>query len=128
MRTLALSLILLAAATAPAAARHPRDAHGLARKLVDKLVGRSAGQPRPQTHSTDFAGETLGCITLQRFEMRSLGYPGHAFLCEEESTGEVIGAVLSRSGRVVCDIRGEYAGDDCYTLEICGEADSLCVR
>ena len=121
-------MALLGTMIAPAAARHPRDAHGLGQRLVDKLVGRAAKLPQPQIHSTDFAGQALGCITLQRFEMRDLGYRGHAFLCEEDASGEVLGAVLSRSGRVVCYISGDYAGDDCYALTICGESDTLCVR
>ena len=114
--------------TAPAMARHARDTHGLAQRLINKLIGRRAPRPRPQTHSTDFAGQTLGCITLERFEMRDLGYPGHAFLCEDDATGEVLGAVQSRTGRVICHVSGDYAGDDCYTLSICGEPDTFCVR
>lgn len=95
--------------------------------MVAKLKARSK-VPRPQTHSTDFAGETLGCITLRRYEMRDLGYPGHAFLCEDDASGEVLGAVLSRTGRVVCHISGQYTDDSCFDLTICDVDDSLCVR
>ena len=128
MRTIGCSLVLLAAIATGAAARTPQEAaHALGERLVAKLVAR-AQAPRPQTHATDFAGQTLGCITLQRFEMRDLGYPGHSFLCEDDASGEVLGAVLSRSGRVVCQVSGNYAGDACYSLTICDVGDTLCVR
>src|SRR5262245_32372182 len=110
---------------------------GLHRLVASRLparraqrAGRSVG-PRagvPQTHATDFAGDGIGCITLTRREMRSFGYPGHAFACEEAAAGEVLGAVLDRNGRRRCLISGGYAGDDCYDLTICRVAETLCVR
>lgn len=121
------AIVLSAAVTLPAAAKPPLDTHRLGQRLVAKLAGRSH-TPSPQTHSTDFAGQTLGCITLKRFEMQDLGYPGHAFLCEDDASGETLGAVLSRTGRVVCHISGNYAGNDCYALTICDAPDTLCVR
>ncbi len=109
---------------------------GLHRLLAGKLVERKArGRTTadttagvPQTHSTDFAGDGIGCITLTRREMRSFGYPGHAFACEEAAAGEVLGAVLNRQGRMLCQIDGVYAGDDCYDLTVCDVAETLCVR
>jgi hypothetical protein len=38
--------------------------------------------------------------------MRSFGYPGHAFACEEAAHGEVLGAVLDRRGQRRCFIEG----------------------
>ena len=82
---------------------------------------------RPQTHTTDFAGDSLGCITLTQWELRAFGYRGHAFVCEAAADGEVLGAVLNRFGEVRCDITGSYAGDGCYDLVICDAPDAACV-
>src|SRR5262245_41710893 len=105
----------------------------VARKLVAGRATRvappaDASTGVPQTHVTDFAGQGIGCITLTRREMRSFGYSGHAFACEEAAAGEVLGAVLDRDGRTRCRIAGRYAGDDCYDLTICRVAETLCVR
>ena len=81
---------------------------------------------RPQTHTTDFAGEELGCITLTTHDMRHLGYRGHAFACEAASTGEVVGAVLSRAGVVRCYIVGGYIGEGCYDIDICDVPETIC--
>ncbi len=135
--------ILLAAAVAavtlglaPVATADPRP--GIHRLVAERLVAgkgrRSAAGAvtpeagAPQTHATDFAGDNIGCITLSRREMRRFGYPGHAFVCEEAAQGEVLGAVLDRWGYRRCGITGDYDGDDCYTLAICGVRETLCVR
>jgi hypothetical protein len=134
MRTsVTLATILVTAGLAgdlAAADRKP----GLHRVLAQKLVTQKT-RPRgngdtgvPQTHITDFAGDAIGCITLQRWEMRSFGYPGHAFACEEAARGEVLGAVLDRHGRRLCFIDGFYAGDDCYELTICDVPETLCLQ
>ena len=123
----------LGALAATAGATQP-DSHRLGELLVAKLHARHAVRsdaPTPANiDDTDFAGSNLGCITLRRSEMRGLGYPGHAFLCEEAAsgTGEVLGAVLDRRGRVICHITGNAAGDACYALTICDYSDTLCVR
>ena len=84
---------------------------------------------RPAIHDTEFQGTMIGCVTLSRSEMRAFGYPGHALFCEESTTGEVLGAVLSRRGRELCEIRGFYNNDAaCYDLTICDEANRLCKR
>jgi hypothetical protein len=135
MWTTALVCTALLAASLASEATAERKP-GLHRLLAGKLVERKAGvRPPadattgvPQTHSTDFAGDAIGCITLTRREMRSFGYPGHAFACEEAAAGEVLGAVLSRQGRTLCRIDGVYAGEDCYDLTICDVAETLCVR
>ena len=101
------------------------DRSGLARALVTKLQAQKAIQP--QTHTTDFSGHSLGCITLTAWELRQFGYPGHAFFCEEATTGEVLGGVLTRRGVLSCYISGSYVGDGCYDLTICGVADGACV-
>ena len=99
---------------------------GFARGIAEKLmVGKSL---RPQTHSTDFQGDSLGCITLTARELRRFGYAGHAFFCEDAATGEVLGAVLGRFGGVGCYISGDYVGDGCYDFTICGNPDSACVN
>src|SRR6185503_17425120 len=73
-----------------------RDPRGLAQALAKRLTARRTAPPA--IHATDFQGTDIGCIILQRFELRPYGYPGHAFLCEVAGTGEVLGAVLARSG------------------------------
>ena len=105
------------------------DTSGLAQLAAKKLMERKSGgaQPRPKIHTTDFQGELLGCITLTRHELRQFGYPGHAFFCENADNGEILGAVLTRFGYVRCEIRGDYAGDGCYTFTICDVPDSACV-
>lgn len=130
MRKTPLLLAVLCAMASTASAKPPFDTHRLGMLLAAKLHARHA-QPRPQSlDNTDFSGTNLGCITLRRGEMRGLGYPGHAFLCEEDlsGNGEVLGAVLNRSGRAICYITGNDAGDACYDLTICDTADTLCVR
>jgi hypothetical protein len=107
----------------PASAAEP-DKPGLARALADRLTARRLF---PRTHSTDFAGTELGCITLPRYELRPYGYPGHAFVCEDAQTGEVLGAVLNRRGIRLCTISGFYTDNACYDLEICGYREQLCV-
>ena len=134
MRTL-LTAGLIAPTLATAAPAAPRP--GLHRLVAERLAAENAKRPgapsspttgTPQTHATDFAGTNIGCITLSRREMRRFGYPGHAFVCEEESQGEVLGAVLDRQGFRRCLIEGDYTGDDCYTLTICDVPETLCVR
>ena len=60
-------------------------------------------------------------------ELRHFGYSGHAFFCENATTGEILGAVQTRAGFVRCLISGDYVGDACYDFTICGLADSACV-
>ena len=97
----------------------------LARVIATKLYAHKAIQP--ETHTTDFRGDSLGCITLTAWELRQFGYRGHAFFCEDAATGEVLGAVLTRGGLVRCFISGDYVGDGCYDFTICGLADGACV-
>src|SRR5436189_146031 len=106
---------------------HPRGASGVvhARAIATKLSAQKA--IHPETHTTDFRGDSLGCITLTAWELRQFGYRGHAFFCEDAATGEVLGAVLTRGGLVRCFISGDYVGDGCYDFTICGLADGACV-
>ena len=125
MRTLGIVIALaVAGTTAPAVLA--ADAGGLARLAAERLVARKA--LRTETHTTDFQGDSIGCITLTRRELRRFGYTGHAFFCESGATGEILGAVLDRVGHVRCYISGDYAGDACYTFTICGIPDGACVR
>ena len=102
-----------------------RDPRGLGREIVKRLVARRTSS---QIHATDFQGTNIGCIILPRRELRRYRYPGHAMLCEEASAGEVLGAVLSKSGNQLCDISGAYTGDFCYDIDICGYAETLCTQ
>ena len=99
------------------------------RELAKRLAARR--QAPPQTHATDFAGTDIGCIILPRFELRPYGYPGHGFLCEVNATGEVLGAVLNKKGRQLCDIVGFFINDGdadlCYEFDICGTRETLCI-
>jgi len=125
MRMLVLAgVLVVGSASAPLASA--ADSSGLARVAAEKLVARKA--LRPETHTTDFQGDSLGCITLSRWELQPFGYRGHAFFCENGTTGEVLGAVLSPGGFVRCYISGDYVGDACYAFTICGIADGACVR
>jgi hypothetical protein len=99
-----------------------------ARAIAKKLIAGKTLEPKTQTHTTDFQGDSLGCITLTARELHHFGYRGHAFFCEDAFTGEVLGAVLNRSGVVRCAISGDYVGDGCYDFTICGVADSVCVE
>ena len=102
------------------------DKSGFARGIAEKLM--AAKGPRPQTHTTDFRGDSLGCITLTSRELSRFGYAGHAFFCEDDSTAEILGAVLGRFGRVSCYISGDYVGNGCYDFTICDIPDSACVN
>jgi hypothetical protein len=113
---------------------------GLGKVVATKLMARkappAAATPgaatgtvfRPETHTTDFGTEAIGCITLARWELRDFGYAGHAFLCEEGATGEVVGAVLNKAGVTRCYISGVYIGDGCYDFDICDIPETACVE
>jgi hypothetical protein len=102
-----------------------RDSHGLAEAIAKKLHARR--QYAASLGTTDFQGTDIGCIILPRRELRPFGYPGHGFFCEVAATGEILGGVVNRSGRQLCEIRGAYTGDSCYDFDICGVAETLCV-
>src|SRR5439155_25597325 len=99
----------------PRAESRPPDPRGLAIAALTKL--RAKPGLRPETHTTDFGDDAIGCITFAQGELRVFGYRGHPFLCEEGASHEVLGAVQSRAGAVRCTITGDYAGDGCYDLE-----------
>jgi hypothetical protein len=123
MRTRGIAIaVVLALGLGDLAVAGERDQHGLGEALARQLIARRASSA---IHTTDFQGTDLGCIILPRRELRPYGYPGHAFLCEHAQTGEVLGAVLNRTGRRLCDIQGAYSGNACYDLDICGYAERL---
>jgi hypothetical protein len=119
-----LALLLLGTMLGGSGRGAEPDKPGLGRALAGRLTTRRL---LPRTHATDFAGTELGCIVLPRRELRPYGYPGHAFLCEDAQSGEVLGAVLNRRGARLCTISGVYVGDLCYDFDICGYAERLCV-
>ena len=121
---LTLAHVLLGAMLVGAATAAERDPHGLGQAIAKRLVER---RTQSQTHATDFAGVDLGCIIMQRHELRPFGYPGHAMFCEADVSGEVLGAVMNRVGGQLCYVSGVYAGDLCYDLDICGFAETLCI-
>lgn len=119
-----LAILLTVLASTPVLARDP-DPHGLGLEIVRRLVARRTSSP--DINVTDFAGQNIGCILLPRRELRRYGYPGHAFFCETAPTGEVLGAVLNKKGLRFCYVSGAYAGDACYDISICDNAERLCV-
>ena len=126
MRALVIVFVFAVVVGTIAPSAEAADTGGLARLAAEKLVARKA--LRPQTHTTDFQGDSLGCITLTSGELRHFGYRGHAFFCESATTGEILGAVQNRYGAVRCYISGDYVGDACYSFTICEVPDSACVR
>jgi hypothetical protein len=119
-----LATLLLGTLLGGVAAAADADPHGLAKAIAERLAAK---RRTAAIHATDFQGTDLGCIILPRRELRPFGYPGHGFFCEENVSGEILGAVLNRSGRQLCDIRGSYTGDFCYAFDICGVPETLCV-
>ena len=120
-----LAGILLGTMLGGPVAAAERDPRGLAEALAKRLNAR---RQSAAIHTTDFAGTDLGCIVLPRFELRPYGYPGHAFLCEDAVSGEVLGGVLNKKGRQLCDIAGFFVeGTTCYDFDICGTPETLCV-
>ena len=117
-----LGTLIAFALAVPAAAREP-DPRGLGQALVNRLGARRASD----LAATDFSSGNLGCIVLPQREVRPHGFPGHAFLCEDGSTGNVLGALLSKKGIRRCTILGAYAGDFCYDITICDTPEHLCV-
>jgi len=119
--------ILLGTMLGGAALAAERDSHGLAKAIAEKLYARRHYAASIDT--TDFAGTDIGCIVMPRFELRRYRYPGHAMLCEVVATGEVLGAVLNKGGRRICDITGNFTeGTTCYAINICGNDETLCVE
>jgi len=128
MRKLVGILVMGLALVAPGRPAVGAEQGAFAKAIAAKLYAQKTVQAiRPKTHTTDFQGDSLGCITLTAWELRQFGYRGHAFFCESAATGEVLGAVLSRGGVVRCYISGDYVGDGCYDFTICGVADGACV-
>jgi hypothetical protein len=125
MRKLIGIVAVVVAIAAPGGGAAAADRGAFARAAATKLYAKKA--IRPETHTTDFRGDSLGCITLTAWELRHFGFRGHAFFCEDAATGEVLGAVLSRGGFVRCFISGDYVGDGCYDFTICGVAEGACV-
>jgi hypothetical protein len=102
-----------------------RDSHGLAKLIAEKLAARR--NSAAILEATDFQGTDIGCIILPRNELRPFGYPGHGFFCEVAATGEVLGGLVNKKGRQLCEIRGFYTADFCYDFDICEVPESLCV-
>ena len=103
-----------------------RDSYGLAKAIAENLHAR---RQAAAIHTTDFQGTDIGCLVMPRFELRRYRYPGHAMLCEVAATGEVLGAVLNKGGRRICDITGNFTeGTTCYAINICGNDETLCVE
>jgi len=122
-----LAGILLGTTLGGPALAAERDSHGLAKAIAEKLHARR--QYAASIDKTDFSGTDIGCIVMPRFELRRYRYPGHAMLCEVAATGEVLGAVLNKGGRRICDITGAFTeGTTCYAINICGNDETLCVE
>jgi hypothetical protein len=126
-RALLAGILLGTMLGAPALAAE-RDSHGLAEAIAKKLHARR--QFAASLGTTDFQGTDIGCIVMPRYELRRYRYPGHAMLCEVAATGEVLGAVLNKQGRRICDITGSFVddGNDCYAINICGNDETLCIQ
>ncbi len=103
-----------------------RDPRGLAQAIAERLAARR--RVATDLAATDFQGTDLGCIILPRRELRPHGYPGHGFFCEAAVSGEILGGVVNRNGRKLCEIRGAYSGNFCYAFDICGVPETLCVQ
>ena len=123
-----LAGILLGTMLAGSALAAERDSHGLAKAIAEKLHARR--QYAASIDTTDFSGTDIGCIVMPRFELRRYRYPGHAMICEVASTGEVLGSLLNKGGRRICDpITGSFTkGTSCYAINICGNDETLCVE
>jgi|SRR5690349_8573300 len=119
----ALAVATLLAADAVAA---DRDPHGLARAIAERLAAKR--RVAATLDATDFQGTDIGCIILPRRELRPFGYPGHGFFCEVGASGEILGALVNRTGRKLCEIRGAYSGNFCYAFDICDVPETLCVQ
>jgi hypothetical protein len=129
----AVLVFALSLTAAEAATPKPGFGKALATKLMAKKQAAASSDGagsafRPKTHTTDFGSDAIGCITLTRWELNDFGYAGHAFLCEEGATSEVLGAVLSRTGVLRCYISGVYTGDGCYDFDICDIPETACVE
>ena len=125
MRTSIGIVVMVLALVAPGRPAVTAERGAFAQAIATKLYAYKA--IKPETHTTDFQGDSLGCITLTAWELRQFGFRGHAFFCEDAATGEVLGAVLTRGGFVRCHISGDYVGEGCYAFTICGVADGACV-
>ena len=125
MRTLA-AVFLTASLGGIAHGMTAADPHALARAAAEKLA--AARGLRPEASSTDFQGQDLYCVTLSASELRRFGYRGHAFFCENSGTGEVLGAVLGPRGGVRCLISGSRTDAACFSFDICGFADGVCIQ
>ena len=123
-RWIALAALLVVVASTSRVTAAPRP--GLTRLVAQKFA--AAGSPESRARAASLMGTQLECITLTRREMRRFGYPGHAFVCREFQTGEVLGAALNARGVPVCSISGSVRADGCFDLTICQTPDAFCFQ
>jgi len=115
---------------------HANSRGGLSRSFSGRHRTRDDGRRPARTaagggreaRSIDFQGTNLYCVTLSAGDLRRLGYRGHAFFCENSTTGEVLGAVLGSHGGVRCLISGSRTDTACYSFDICGYSDGVCLQ
>lgn len=79
---------------------------------------------------TGAASASLFCVTVDRFDMRRLGWRKSIGAgCANRVTGELIGAVLTPTGSVRCTFTGRYdEGTGCAVTSGCGGPVQVCMQ
>lgn len=90
----------------------------LAHALTLQLLAQEATPSRALPRYDD-----LRCVTLSARETHAYGR--HLFACVNHRTGHILGALLSRRGRVACAVTGQVQGS-CLTVTICAQTASQC--
>lgn len=68
------------------------------------------------------------CLVLTEAETAASGLAPrrtHLVVCVDD-VGQVGGVVVSRRGRLRCDVQGEFDVDGCLTLTLCGATVRAC--
>lgn len=76
----------------------------------------------------DVIGPTMQCVFLSQAELRGTDFAGtHAVACVDFATGDILGAMLRRSGVPRCTLAGHLdLTDACWVLSGCHRTVRRC--
>jgi hypothetical protein len=124
MRTVLLALLVLTfARTADA---RQADLAAFVRFMLSKVVAPASAKGLV----TGATSATLFCVTVDRFDMRQLGWRRSIGAgCANRTTGEVIGAIIAPNGIVRCTFTGSYdESTGCAVTSGCGSPVQVCMQ
>jgi hypothetical protein len=88
-----------------------------AQVLALRLATAATEQPRAVVRTA-----ALTCVVLSEQDLRARA---HLVACTEHATGQILGTVLSRRGKILCAIHGQVHGP-CLTVDLCNKVVTQC--